>query len=67
MHVPFHSAAERRIELGEIADFHRRDILTTSRSRREASVRDYPFSALRYFSASIAAAQPEPAAVIACL
>jgi hypothetical protein len=51
MNVAFYAAAQGRVKLREVADLQE----------------NYLPRPLRYFSASIAAAQPEPAAVIACL
>src|SRR3954465_1233215 len=99
VHVPLYAAAERRIELSQVADLNgtilachsERSVATRNaveesltifgRLRRRNRQRCFDFAqhdnkggrvpyfprAPRYFSASIAAAHPEPAAVIACL
>src|SRR5438046_8138750 len=78
--VPFHPSAEGRIKLSEIADLHFHVVGHSLRLRHEdspgaapalqllpAKIDNYFSRPLKYFSASMAAAQPEPAAVTACL
>ena len=79
MHLPLNTPAQRRIELGQIADFHvvgqapRLPCLPNQESAGAApalqlsvtKIDNYFSSSLRYFSASMAAAQPDPAAVTA--
>ena len=89
--VPFHAAAQRRIELRQITELHAcfiissesrdpyslilcsrgsvgrsRDCLDSAQHDRNQVV-NQGSSSLKYFSASMAAAQPDPAAVTACL
>ena len=77
VYVALYTAAERRIKLREITKLQT-VILSKIRSAkpRIASALELAFPAfkrksvynrLKYFSASIAAAQPDPAAVTACL
>jgi hypothetical protein len=55
--IPLNPAAARRVKLRQV----------TNLQIGRASGAAYLLRALKYFSASIAAAQPDPAAVIACL
>ena len=75
VHIALHTAAERRIKLREITKLQ---TLILSKIRKApirlcfgAHVSRFPkesvYNPLKYFSASIAAAQPDPAAVTACL
>ena len=75
VHIALHTAAERRIKLREITKLQTL-ILSKIRSAKRrpcfgAHVSRFPeesaYNPLKYFSASIAAAQPDPAAVTACL
>ena len=63
MHIALHPAAEGRVELRQIANLQE----TAVDAEGRPAVLDQPECSLRYRSASIAAAQPEPAAVTACL
>ena len=77
VHIALHTATERRIKLREITKLQTL-ILSKIRSAKRryrlcfgAHVSRFPeesvYNPLKYFSASIAAAQPDPAAVTACL
>ena len=90
--VPFHAAAQRRIELRQITELHAWFVISSesreipyslilcsrgslgrlidcldSAQHDRNQVVNQGSSSLKYFSASMAAAQPDPAAVTACL
>src|SRR5438093_10552023 len=74
--ISLYAAAKRRIKLGQIADFHaclvipsevEESLALSILSRFAGQDQECDSNSLRYLSASIAAAQPEPAAVTACL
>ena len=78
VHIALHTAAQRRIKLREITKLQTLILSKTRSAQRRcrlcfwgAHVSRFPeksvYSPLKYFSASIAAAQPDPAAVTACL